>query len=307
MLNQRYKFPQKLIDIMKSFHHNTTSKVRAYGCLSESFEIRNGVRQGDVLALNLFNFYLDAMMSIALGNHPNEGLSILFHLDADLVGNKKKMSHRKRLKDLEYADDMCLVAAEKQSLETLLHSVDQACTEMGLDINTKKTKIMSVLPSLSSVHPTAQPVNLGRGREPVDVVNEFQYLGSVVSSSCSSNREIDSRISKASKSFNSLCRVLWYQRKITIKNKIHIFKAVILPILLYACESWVPTVSHYNRLQSFVQRCLRIILGVSMRDNVRNTVIRHQAGMLTVESMIRERRLQWLGHLARMDQSRTPR
>ena len=44
-----------------------------------------------------------------------------------------------------------------------------------------------------------------------------------------------------------------------------------------------------------------------MRDNVRNTVIRHQAGMLTVESMIRERRLQWLGHLARMDQSRTPR
>ena len=84
-------------------------------------------------------------MSMALGNHPNEGLSILFHLNADLVGNKKKMSHRKRLKDLEYADDMCLVAAGKQSLETLLHSVDQAYTEMGLDINTKKTKIMSAL------------------------------------------------------------------------------------------------------------------------------------------------------------------
>ena len=145
MLDQRYKFPQKLIEIMKSFHHNTTSKARAYGCLSESFEIRNGVRQGDVLAPNLFNFYLDAMMSMALGNHPNEGLSILFHPDANLVGSKK-MSHRTRLKDLEYADDMCLVAAEKQSLETLLHSVDQACTEMGLDINMKKTKIMSVLP-----------------------------------------------------------------------------------------------------------------------------------------------------------------
>ena len=180
VLDQQYKFPQKLIETMKSFYHNTTSKVRAYGCLSESFEIRNGVRQGDVLAPNLFNFYLNAMMSMALGNHPNEGLSIPFHLDADLVGNNKKMSHRKRLKDLEYADDMCLVAAEKQSLETLLHSVDQACTEMGLDINTKKTKIMSVLPSQSSVHPTAQPVNLGRGREPVDVVNEFPYLGPVV-------------------------------------------------------------------------------------------------------------------------------
>ena len=191
---------------MKSFHHKTTSKVHAYGCLSESFEIRNEVRQWDVLAPNLFNFYLDAMMSMALGNHPNEGLSILFHLDADLMGNKK-MSHKTRLKDLEYADDMCLVAAGKLSLETLLHSVDQACTEMGLDINMKKTKIMSALPSQSSVHPTAKLVNLGRGKEPVDVANEFQYLGFVVSSSCSLNREIDSRISKASQSFNSLCRV----------------------------------------------------------------------------------------------------
>ena len=176
VLDQRYKFRQKLIEIMKSFHHNTTSKACAYGCFSESFEICNGARQGDILAPNLFNLYLDAMMSMALDNHPNEGLSILFHLDADLVGNKKMMSHRTRLKDLEYADDMCLVATEKQSLKTLLHSVDQACTEMGLDIDTKKTK-MSVLPSQSSVHPTAQPVNLGRDRQPVDVVNEFQYLG----------------------------------------------------------------------------------------------------------------------------------
>ena len=91
VLDQRYKFPQKLIEIMKSFHHNTTSKVRAYGCLSESFEIYNGVRQGDVLAPNLFNLYLDAMLSVALGSHSNEGMTILFHPNADLVGDKKKM------------------------------------------------------------------------------------------------------------------------------------------------------------------------------------------------------------------------
>ena len=106
---------------------------------------------------------------------------------------------------------------------------------------------MSVLPLQSSVHSTAQPVNIGCGREPVDVVNEFQYLGSVLSSSFSLDREIDSRISKASQSFNSLSRVLWYQRK----NKICILKSVILPILLYVCKTWVPTASYYKRLRSF--------------------------------------------------------
>ena len=45
------------------------------------------------------------MLSVTLGNHPNEGMTILFHPSVDLVGNKK-MLHRTRLKDLEYADDI---------------------------------------------------------------------------------------------------------------------------------------------------------------------------------------------------------
>ena len=110
-----------------------------------------------------------------------------------------------------------------------------------------------------------------------------------MSSECNLDKEIDSRISKASKSFSRLSRLLWYQRNITLKNKLRTFKAKILPTLLYGCETWAPTSTHLKRLQGFVMRCLRIILGISLRDRLRSTDIRRKAGMLTVESMIRQR------------------
>ena len=140
----------------------------------------------------------------------------------------------------------------------------------------------------------------------VCVCEEFQYLESIVSSACTLDSEICSRISKASKSFTYLSRILWYKRKIKLATKLGVLKAVVLPTLLYGSETWASTVSQLQRLQSFVMRCLRIILRVSVCDKLRNVEIRARAGVRTVESMIRRRRLQWVGHLSRMDLSRVP-
>lgn len=149
-----------------------------------------------------------------------------------------------------------------------MHSLHDACTELGLSISTKKTKILAVLPHQ---HLLPQQVSLQLDGEPVTVV-EWGYLGSTVTSTCPLDKEVDFRISKASRSFTSFSKILWYQRKIKQKNTLRIFKAVVLPTLLYGSETWVVLGPHLHtcRLQSFVMRCLRIILGVSMHEKVRN-------------------------------------
>ena len=126
-------------------------------------------------------------------------------------------------------------------------------------------------------------------------------------SDCELDREISVRIRKASSSFRSLCRILWYQQKIMMSTKMRMFKAAILPTLLYGSETWTPLAKQMKRLQRFVMRCLRIILGVSMREKQRNTDIRAKANIETVETMVRKRKLRWLGHVARMDAGRIPR
>ena len=47
-------------------------------------------------------------------------------------------------------------------------------------------------------------------------------------------------------------------------------------------------VKHIKRLQSFCMRCLRIILGISVREKQRNTDVRAKASIETVETMIRQ-------------------
>ena len=68
------------------------------------------------------------------------------------------------------------------------------------------------------------------------------------------NKGIHSRISKASRCFGSLCRMLWYQRRFKTTIKLRMFKAVVLPTLLYGSESWTPLSKHVKRLQVFVMR-----------------------------------------------------
>ena len=51
----------------------------------------------------------------------------------------------------------------------------------------------------------------------------------------------------------------------------------------------------------------RRLLGITWRDKVRNENIRKNTGLRKLEDIIKERRLRWLGHILRMDNSKTAR
>lgn len=115
------------------------------------------------------------------------------------------------ISDLEYADDRCLLSNSMDELEEMLLDLDQGCSEMGLSISAQKTKILAVT---NDLHDIPRRVTLQSVDELVEVVEEFEYLGSVVTSVCMLDREISVWICKASNSFRSLCKTLWYQKSI---------------------------------------------------------------------------------------------
>ena len=274
--------------------------------MSKEFLIQNGVRQGDVLAPTLFNLFFDAVIAMALTQYSGCGLKLLFNQEAKLVGSRRKMVEELVLHDLEYADDMVLVSVSMDALEELLHAMEASCCEMGLTISTRKTKILAIRPAVNPSQPPRE-VLLRPIDDPVSVVEDFEYLGSAVSADCSLDKEISSRISKASRSFNSLCRVLWYQRRVKTRTKMRLFKSVVLSTLLYGSETWAPTATHVKRLQGFIMMCVWVILGVSRWEQKRNTELRAMAGLERVEVMLMRRRLRWLGHVARMEGNRIPK
>ncbi len=65
---------------------------------------------------------------------------------------------------------------------------------------------------------------------------------------------------------------VWYS-DIPIYMKLKLFKALCIPILLYGCETWIMTKGIMNKLEAFVMRCYRILLGINYLDRIRNDQI----------------------------------
>ena len=189
-LRKRYGIPSKLVHILASLHEGTKGVVRAYGKVSDEFPIMNGIRQGDILAPTLFNLFFDAVIDMAVSKHPGHGVKMWFNTDAMLVGSRKKMKECVMIQDLEYADDMCLISDNMDELEMMLQDMNESCSEMGLTISTKKSKIMAVLPSLGADNPQQlpRPVQIQLLSDPVSVVSDFEYLGSIITSDCNNGQ-----------------------------------------------------------------------------------------------------------------------
>ena len=59
--------------------------------------------------------------------------------------------------------------------------------------------------------------------------------------------------------------------------------------------------------KSFHLRSLRRILGISWRDKVPNTEVLDRADLPTMYTLLRQRRMCWIGHLSRMEDGRIPK
>lgn len=115
-------------------------------------------------------------------------------------------------------------------------------------------------------------------------------------------------MSKASNAFNSLRRTIWYRKCISIDAKIRIFRACVLPVLLYGSELWCLTTTAEQHPNAFYMRCLRTIIGATIGDRMRNDLVLQLTGQPTLENILRRNRLRWFGHVNRMnDGSGLPR
>ena len=80
-------------------------------------------------------------------------------------------------------------------------------------------------------------------------VDAFTYLGSTLTSNNSLDKEISSRIAKASASFGRLRKRVWDDRGLKIDTKCAVYRAVVLSALLYGCETWTAYRRHTKLLE----------------------------------------------------------
>ncbi|KAJ1119834.1 hypothetical protein NDU88_008019 [Pleurodeles waltl] len=100
---------------------------------------------------------------------------------------------------------------------------------------------------------------------------------------------------------------MWNRRGIILSTKLKMYKAVVLPTLLYACETWTVHECHAKKLNGFHMYCLRRLLKITWQDNIRDTNVLSQAGLPSIYTLLRIAQDRWTGHLVRMPDIRLPK
>ena len=207
---------------------------------------------------------------------------------------------------LQYADDAALASHSPADLQRLIDSEVSTFNKCGLVVNASKTEILC---QLSPTVQLASHPQLHAGIQDLNCVHHFSYLGSIISSSCLLDSEIESRIRLASSAFSRLSnRVFACSRNLNTSTKVAVYKAVCISALLYGCESWTTYRSHIRNLESFHTRCLQRILGLTWADRVPHTTILESTGCLSIVSLIISQQLRWITpYVIRMSENRLPR
>ena len=178
-----------------------------------------------------------------------------------------------------------------------------ACDNFGLTISTKKTEVLHQPAPGTTYH---QP-NIKVGDTPLQTVSAFTYLGSSIAQNSTIDSEVSIRIAKAAAAFGRLRDNVWNRRGIRQHTKLKVYEAIVLPTLLYACETWTVYQRHAKRLNRFHLNCLRKILHIRWQDHIPDTEVLERCNLQTVHTMLMKAQLRWAGHVARMPDYRLPK
>ena len=126
-------------------------------------------------------------------------------------------------------------------------------------------------------------------------MEHFTYLGSVISSDATVSKDLDNRLSKASSSFARLSKRVWQSHSLRLFTKIQVYRAVVIPTLLYGAENWGLYRKQMRLLERFPQRCLRSILGIKWQDYVSDEEVRKKAACQAWIPSCFRCRCAWLG------------
>ena len=91
-------------------------------------------------------------------------------------------------------------------------------------------------------------------------------------------------------------RPVWSCKKVGLKTKIKLYKAIVVPAVLYASETRGTTKAINGKLDAFQQRCLRRILEVTYRDRVKHDDVIKRTGQGRLQDVVAARRLKFWGH-----------
>ena len=213
-----------------------------------------------------------------------------------------------------FADDGAFAFGSRRDIELGARILYDHCVRWGMMPHTAgKTVAMyfgQPVVNLREFLPdeSIPPIKMGDGEAPV--VEEFKYLGSMLSKNFDDSVTIMARIRLARIAFTKLQKAIFGTRRVALESKKIAYESLVLSLLLYGSECWVVNAENMRLLRRFHRKCIRIMCRVTRhhtrKHHISTEELEAKLGIHDIRHYVHSRVLRYLGHVFRMDADRTP-
>jgi hypothetical protein len=275
-------YVMKLIRLTKATLAIVTCCVKIQNDCSESFEslseIKTGIR---IISTLLFIVVLEVIVRRA--NLQTTGT----------IYNKETQL-------LAYADDIDIVGRSQSAVRDAYFALERETAKVGLKINDQNTKYTLAALNDRTIRDVGQSVAIGNIH--FEIVKEFVYLGSLMTSTNDVSLKIQQKIQTANRCFFGLRQHL-QSSHFSRQTKFTIHKTLIRTVLLYGSKTWVLTKREENQLLVFERKVLRTICGPKIENGVCRRRYNHELDKEfdspNALNVTKTSRLRYAGHMIR--------
>ncbi|VDP23249.1 unnamed protein product [Schistosoma margrebowiei] len=178
-----------------------------------------------------------------------------------------------RLDDLDFADDMALLSHTQQQMQENTTSVAAALAAVGFNIHKEKSKVLR--------YNTTCTNQITLHAEDLEDVKTFTCLGSIIDEHSGSDADVKARIGNARATYLQL-KNIWNSKQLSTNTKVRIFNTNVKTVLLYGVEIWRTTKAIIQKIQMFINSCLRKILQIRWPDTISNNLLWERTNQISV-------------------------
>ena len=202
---------KNIIKLIKNMYEKTSISLKMNNQLTHSFRTHKGVRQGCILSPRLFNYFINDIPDIFDSC-----------CEPVLLGSE-------RLSCLMYADDLVILSESESGLQNCLNKLHDYTRKWQLDINLKKTKIISF-----QCGGRASETKFFLNSQIVERVKSYKYLGTFITNTGNFSLNENNLKKKGLRASYLIAKNIGMCSKPS--TSIKIFEKVVEPILMYNSE-----------------------------------------------------------------------